>query len=283
MNRRTLALIPCFLIGLGVQALPVRADTTAQEVEEASSLESSLVTPHKPWGRDYASGPVRALFFIYTGPYEGAWEDTRTRVREVVELGQRFDLQADAVLFCGKGEGPWVFHGLKLGEERARRLLEEPYELYVIAGFPMDRLPAEFQYLILKQVAEGAGLLCCGAGAREYMVPRRQITPTPAWLTAGIPSLDETPVADMVAAYRLADGRGVWLNYSTPSLVVNEQYSVRGAAEYDYRMLLVGRAALWAASRDGDVAVDATSPWSSVGWTPGPRARSASATRRRSP
>ncbi len=256
MTRGTLALILCLLIGLGIQAPAVRAATTAQEVEEASSLESSLVTPHKPWGRDYVGGPVRALFFIYTGLYDGTWEDPRTGVREVVELGQRFDLAADAVLFCGKGEGPWVFHGLKLGEERARRLLEEPYELYVIAGFPMDKLPAEFQYLILKQVAEGAGLLCCGAGAREYMVDRRQITPTPAWLTAGIPSLDETPVADTVTAYRLADGRGVWLNYSTRALVPNRQYSVRAAAEYDYRMLLVGRAALWATSRDGDVAVD---------------------------
>ena len=65
----------------------VRAATTAQEVEEASSLESSLVTPHKPWGRGYAGGEVRALFFVYTGPYEGTWEDTRTRVREVMELG----------------------------------------------------------------------------------------------------------------------------------------------------------------------------------------------------
>ncbi len=256
MKRWTLALIMCLLAALAGQAPPSRADTTAQEVEEASSLDSSLVTPHKPWGRGYVGGPVRALFFVYTGPYDGAWEDTGTRVREVVELGQRFDLQADAVLFCGRGEGEWAFHGQKLGAQRAERLLQKPYQLYVIAGFPMAKLPAKVQYLILKQVAEGAGLVCCGPGARDYMVPRRQITPPPAFLTAGVPQLDDKPVADLVSAYRLGEGRGAWLKYSTQSLTPRETFSWRGVHEYDYWMLLVGRAALWAASREGSVSVD---------------------------
>jgi len=252
---RPLALIMCALILLAACAVSLEAATTAEEVEEASSLESDLVTPHKPWGRDYVGGTIRALFFVYTGPYEGAWENPQTRVREVVELGQRFDLDADAVLFCGRGD-KWVFHGLQLGEQRARRLLQDSYDLYVIAGFPMGRLPAEFQYLILKEVAEGAGLLCCGPGAGEYMVPRREITPTPTFLTAGIPSLTEEAVADMVSAYRLADGRGVRLNYGTQSLTPRPEYTPETAAAYDYWMLLVGRAALWAASREGDITVD---------------------------
>jgi len=256
MKRWTLALIICLLAVLGGQAPPSRADTTAQEVEEANSLDSSLVTPHKPWAQGYVGGPVRALFFVYTGPYEGAWEDTGTRVREVVELGQRFDLQADAVLFCGSGEGEWAFHGQKLGAQRAERLLQKPYQLYVIAGFPMAKLPAKVQYLILKQVAEGAGLICCGAGAGEYMVPRRLISPTPLFLTAGVPQLDDKPVADVVSAYRLGEGRGAWLKYSTQSLTPRPTFSWRALHEYDYRMLLVGRAALWAASREGSVSVD---------------------------
>ncbi|MEA3403531.1 MAG: alpha-amylase family protein [Armatimonadota bacterium] len=255
MKARTPALVLCVSILLGACSAPLGAATTAEEVEEASSLESDLVTPHKPWGRDYVGGPVRALFFVYTGPYEGEWENPQTRVREVVELGQRFDLDADAVLFCGRGE-TWVFHGLQLGERRARRLLERSYDLYVIAGFPMEKLPAEFQYLILKQVAEGAGLLCCGPGAGEYMVPRREITPTPAFLTAGIPPLDDKAADELVSAYRLADGRGVRLKYGTQSLTPRPAFTLEAVATYDYWMLLVGRAALWAASREGDVTVD---------------------------
>jgi hypothetical protein len=232
------------------------ADTNAQEVEEDNSLASTLVTPHKAWGTGYAGGPVRALFFIYTGSYDGTWEDTGTRVREVVELGERFDLQADAVLFCGKGNEKWVFHGGAMGEARAERLLEQPYELYCIAGFAMEKLPAKVQYLILKQVAQGAGLLCCGPGAREYMVERRQIKPTPTFLTTGIPALDGKAAADMASAYNLGKGRGAWLNYGAHALAPSHPFSWRGVADYDYWMLLVGRAALWAASRDGEVTVN---------------------------
>ncbi|MGC9318094.1 MAG: beta-galactosidase trimerization domain-containing protein [Armatimonadota bacterium] len=254
MKARTLALMLCLPIIVGL-CVPLEAATTAEEVEEASSLQSDLVTPHKPWGEGYVGGPVRALFFVYTGPYEGEWENPQTRVREVVELGQRFDLDADAVLFCGRGE-TWVFHGLQLGEQRARRLLEDSYDLYVIAGFPMGRLPAEFQYLVLKQVAEGAGLVCCGPGAGDYMVPRREIAPTPAFLTAGIPALEDRAADEMVSAYTLGDGRGVWLNYGTDALTPRSTYSPQAQAAYDYWMLLIGRAALWAASREGEITID---------------------------
>jgi beta-galactosidase len=249
------ALMICMAVALA-GAWPSEAATNAQEVEESCSLQSDLVTPHKPWGRGYVGGPVRTLFFIYTGAYAGEWEDARSSVREVVEFGERFDLRADAVLVCGKGEGPWGFHGVKLGEQRAQRLLKKPYQLYVIAGFPMGKLPAEMQYLILKEVAEGAGLLCCGPGASDYMVPRRQVDPTPAFLTAGIPQLDDKPVAEVVSAYNLGEGRGVRLNYSTRSIVAAQGFSRREMNVYDYRMLLIGRAALWAAGRDGAITVD---------------------------
>ncbi|NCO38574.1 MAG: hypothetical protein COZ06_22595 [Armatimonadetes bacterium CG_4_10_14_3_um_filter_66_18] len=254
MNRRQSYLTRCLLTALMALAPLVRADTNAKEVEEDNSLASTLITPHKEWAKGYVNGPVRALFFVYTGAYDGTWEDTGTRVRQVVELGQRFDLQSDAVLFCGTGN-KWVFHGLKLGEDRARRLLAKPYQLYVLAGFGMDKLPAEFQYLILKQVAQGAGLLCCGPGASDYLAPKRLIDPTPAPLVQGVPALDAKAPAQTVSAYRLGKGRGVWLKYDTQSLVPAPEFSRVGLRELDYRMLLVGRAALWAASREGEVSV----------------------------
>jgi hypothetical protein len=245
------------MLSLAVAAVfpsALSADTNAQEVEEDNSLASDLVTPHKDWGHNYTGGKVRALFFIYTGPYEGAWEDTGTRVREAVELRQRFDIDGDAVLFCGKGDN-WVFHGLKLGQERAERLLEKPYDLYVIGGFAFERLPAKMQYDILKQVAEGAGLLCCGYAAKDFMVDRRRIAPTPEWLVEGIPMLDGKAASESALAYQLGKGRGVWLNYGAHALTPSHPFTWRGLTEYDYWMLLVGRAALWAASREGTVSV----------------------------
>jgi len=243
------------LLALLAPSLPARADTNAREVEEDCSLQSSLVTPHKAWARGHVGGRIRALFFIYTGPYEGTWEDTGTRVRDVVELTQRFDLDGEAVLFCGQGDGRWAFHGLGLGEARAERLLEKPYDLYVLAGVPMGKLPAKLQYLVLRQVAEGAGLLCCGPGAPEFMADRWRIDPPPAALTAAIPPLDYGNL-DFVSAYRLRKGRGAWLNYGAYALAPFKTYSPRDLAEYEYRMLLVGRAALWAAGRDSEIAVD---------------------------
>ncbi len=227
----------------------------AREVEEDNSLATTLVTPHKAWARGYARGPVRALFFVYHGPYDGSWSDEGTRLREVVELAQRFDLQADAAFFGGSGNQPWEFHGGKLGQERAERLLAKPYQLYVIAGFSMARLPAKMQYLILEQVVKGGGLLYVNGEPCEYLAPKRKIDPTPPALTEGVPVLDGKTAAEWASAYRLKAGRGVWLQYNANSLTPAHDYSPREAAAYDYWMLLVGRAVLWAASREGEVAL----------------------------
>jgi beta-galactosidase len=231
------------------------AAADAREVEEDCSVVSSLVTPHKPWAKGYARGPVRALVFSYTGTYDGSWEDPGTRVREVVELAQRFDVQAEAVLYCGPSGGQWHFHGGKLGEDRAERLLQKPYDLYLLAGFAMDKLPARMQYLILKQVAQGAGLVCCGPGAGEYMVARRKLSPVPAELVAGLPVVDGKQPAELISAYTLGKGRGVWLNYSTGAMAPRYDFSYRARSEYDYWMLWVGRSALWAVGREPEVQV----------------------------
>ena len=235
--------------------LPPSAAGTAQEVEEDSSLATALVTPHEPWGNGWARGPVRTLYFVYTGAYDGTWEDELTRVREVVELQERFDVPGDAVLFCGSGEN-WVFHGLRDGETRAERLLETPYDLYVIGGFPFERLPAKMQYEVIRQVARGAGLLCCGPPAAEFMAERRHVVPTPTALVGGLPELDGKPADQYVTAYEMGKGRGVWLNYQAHAIAPYHEFSWRALTEYDYWMALIGRAALWAAGRDTGIEVD---------------------------
>ena len=256
MKRFTVVLSLTVALWSAIGVAGAWAATNAQEVAEDNSLASTLVTPHEAWGKGWAAGPARTLFFVYTGAYAGTWEDTGTRVREVVELQQRFDLPGDAVLFCGKGDN-WVFHGLREGEQRAERLLEKPYDLYVVGGFAFERLPAKIQYLILEKVAKGAGLLCCGQPAKDFMVERRQVQPTPTALASGLPELDGKRAADYVSAYRLGKGRGVWLNYRAHGLGPYHGFSWRGLMEYDYWMALIGRAALWAAGKETGVQVSA--------------------------
>jgi hypothetical protein len=248
-SRRLLVTLTPIVCLLTTCAVGLLAAPTPQEVEEDCSLSSALQTPHRDFASLLPGGPLRVLFFCYTGPYDGTWEDTGTRVREPVELAERFEMQSDAVLFCGPSAGAWNFHGGSVGADRAEKLLAKRYDLFVFAGFDPQRLPAKHQYLVLKQVSEGAGLLCCGPGAAKYLTPPRKLSPAPDELTAGLPDFDGKPAAAAISAYRLGKGRAVWLNYTTQALVPTQVYSRRALAEYDYRMLVVGRAALWAAGR----------------------------------
>lgn len=249
---RRCAVLAGLLVGLlTTNAAP--AATTAAEVEEDHSLSTQVVTPHKEWSRGQVGGPLRALFFVYAGGYGGEWDEPGMRLREVIELGQRFDLQADAVLYASASGGNWAFHGGKLGEDRAERLLAQPYPLYVIAGFPFEKLPTRMRYEILAQVAQGAGLLLCHNDPCSYLTEKRRIDPTPAELTAGLPRLDGKAPSDVVSGYRLRDGRAAWLRYPAFALTPNIEFSWRGLIDYDYRMLWVGRAALWAAGRNSGV------------------------------
>ncbi|MEN6640901.1 MAG: beta-galactosidase [Armatimonadia bacterium] len=247
-------LLLAVLVAMVATTAYAAAAEDAQEVEEDHSLQTAIVTPHTDWGTGYTGGPIRALFFIYAGSYGGQWSEPGMRMREVVELGQRFDIKGDAVLYAsGGGSGAWNFHGLKTGAERAEKLLEKPYDLYVIGGFPLDKLPAKMQYQILEQVAKGAGLLCVGTAGSEFMTPGRKLQ-APASLTNGLPTL-EKKLSDFINTYKLGKGRGVWLKYDSPALGPRQEFSFPRLVEYDYWQLLLGRAAQWAAAKEPAVAV----------------------------
>lgn len=246
MKHRTLALgLAACLAGLGV-----RAAATAEEVAFDHSLQTQVATPHVDWAANAAGGRIRALFFIYSGNYDGTWADEGTRLREVIELGQRFDLEAEAVYYGGANE-KWDFHGNALGAERAERLLSQSWQLYVIGGFPLDKLPLKMQYEILSAVAKGAGLLCCGHGS-EFMTDTRQVALPPA-LADALPTLDGKHLSEWVTAYVLGKGRSVRLGYPSQALMPTRPFSFRALHEVDYWMLLVGRAAQWAARCEGEV------------------------------
>ena len=226
------------------------AATNAVEVEQEHSLQTKLITPHFEWAKGYVRGPIKALFFINSGSSDGTWADEGTHLREIIELSQRFDVQADAVYFGG-GDEKWDFHGNKIGADRAERLLQKPYQLYVIGGFPLAKLPARMQYEILSNVAKGAGLLCCGPGS-EFMNDKRKVAAHPL-LTEALPTIGGKNIGTYANTYSLGKGRGVWLKYDSEALAPANQFSYRGLHEIDYWMLLVGRAAQWAAGLEGEV------------------------------
>ncbi len=172
-------------------------------------------------------------------------------MREVVELNQRFDLKSDAVLLGANGE----FLGQALGQKRAERLLASPYDAYVFAGFALDKLPPKMQYQVMERVSEGAGLLCVGPGSPDFFVSKRKIDPLPSELGGGLPALDGKDSRASMQAYRLRRGRAAWLNYGAWALTPQKPFSYQGLNEYDYRMLVVGRALLWAAGREGQVSI----------------------------
>ncbi|NLB97299.1 MAG: hypothetical protein GX785_16515 [Armatimonadetes bacterium] len=254
MSRQWIIGFAGILAALCLLAPGALADTTPQEVEDDQSLETKFVTPHKAWARPYAGGRVRALFIVNGGNYSGSWFSIDTRLREPIELLQRFDMTGDAILTGSSGR-PDTFLGGTLGYQRAERLLSKPYDLYVFANLPMERFPAKLQYLVMEQVAKGAGLLCCGAPASEFMVAKRQIAPLPDALRSGLPALDGKKPEEVIHAYQLGKGRGVWLKYDAWALTPRQAFSYRRLAEYDYRMLLVGRAALWAVGREAPVSL----------------------------
>lgn len=254
---RTPLAVICTLTLIVVCLAPVGAATTAEEIESDLSLESKFVTPHLAWGKPYSGGKLRALFFVYGGGYGPDWTECGTRYREAVELCQRFDLVPEGAI-VDSGGGKWCFHGGKLGEDRAARLLAKPHDIIFIAGFGLDKLPAKMQYEILKQVVDGAGLVCIGPG-NEFMVAKRQVKPTPDALLQAVPTLPGTEAGkwmkpgDYINAYKLGKGRGVWLNYGAHALSPSRPFTWRNLAEYDYRMLAVGRAARWAAGKESTV------------------------------
>lgn len=68
-------------------ALPAAATPTLEQEQE---IRTTFVTPHTAWAKPYAGGTTRVLFFS---------DYKNTQAREIVELMQRFEVQADAAYY----------------------------------------------------------------------------------------------------------------------------------------------------------------------------------------
>ena len=104
--------------------LPVRAS----ELEEDHRLSMEFVTPHTKWAQPYAGGKTRVLVFI-----NGGQGKLGTLPREIIELKQRFDLDAAAVYWVrtlDTKDEDWLH--AEAGVERMLELLGRPWDCYVL-------------------------------------------------------------------------------------------------------------------------------------------------------
>ena len=216
-------------------SLAVAALTSLAVAEDLVELEHTLctnfVTPHTRWARPYAGGPIRVLFFHAIPGTSPGWPGGE-RAREIIELMQRFDLEATAAYW---NNGTWLRQ--EQGQERILRLLKRrgrppsPYDVFVFTGVSPDALPAESRQILDEAVQKGAGIVLVGTGADGLVNDSNKLT-RPAFLSAG-------------QCYQLGTGRAVTLP-TRPEI----PYRVGWKVTLDYQMERWGRALLWAAGRE---------------------------------
>ena len=215
---RTLAIMAMFGSG-ALQAADWNRHVKT-EIWEDHSLDSSLVTPHTRWGKPAPDGALRVLFIINDGHGGATYTEPGTRLREVVELMQRFEVSGDAVMVSPKGE---LYQG-KHGEERARKLLEKPYDVFVFGNVRFEAFCPELQYQILESVVRaGSGLVCCGVAPANILSEKRRLAELDPMLRESLPLADLCRLAGFEQAgpddaatagklfvtYGLGQGRGV--------------------------------------------------------------------------
>ncbi|HIE50987.1 MAG TPA: hypothetical protein EYP85_04445 [Armatimonadetes bacterium] len=258
-------------VGLAFTLLPARAQERlpGQCINE---INFGYTTPHVPWAQPYARGPVRAFFIV---PHTSA-------AREVVELAQRLSLEVygEAVIDSAHlgSDSRYIapLEGTRPEEKvaRLREKLQRPYDVLVIANVHWDAFPREIQYYLLKQVADGAGLLITYPRnlrpeilRNQTTAPREAIAGPVPWAGLSFFKEDESEetgsaegqktAAKVVTSATLKKGRIAVLDYGVGSatryggfgLTPQEEYTFETAASYEGYHLLVARALLWAANR----------------------------------
>lgn len=211
----------------------------AVEIEENHALSLDLPTPHTDWAQPYAGGKTRVLFITNA---------RGTEPREAVELMQRFDLDLQTVYWArivDTTNEQW--HGGELGEKRVLRLLERKWDCFVFFHVPLTNMSAQQQYLLLKAVTEGAGLVFVGVDDKRVLKPINQLKQIPTFLTPG-------PVGD---AFLVGKGRALRLPHR-PQIDYYEGWET----DYDCWQERLGRAVLWAAHKDpaADLGLELSEP-----------------------
>ncbi|MBI3922246.1 MAG: hypothetical protein HY318_12575, partial [Armatimonadetes bacterium] len=109
------------------------AGIQADELEDDHSLVTTFETPHTVWAKPYAGKKMRLLYFTSV-PFSGV---DYCKARQMVELMQRFDMEAQAVYWAQIADSSqYQWHGDAAGLRRLLELLSQPFDCYFF-----DRVP----------------------------------------------------------------------------------------------------------------------------------------------
>ena len=228
MIKKIATAIPVLIAGVLLFAVCPTAsfDQDLAEVEVDHALTFEIHTPHIDWAKPYARGKSHVLFFI---------GGRGTNFREGVELMQRFDIEADAVLYAriiDTTKDDW--HGGKAGIKRMETLLEKDWDAFVFLGLAPAKMPEALRQKLIGKVQMGVGILLSG-------VDDQALLPAAAERKEAVPFL--TGIAG-VKAFSLGKGRGVWLP-ARPFI----EYAAGWQNIYESWQEGLGRALVWAAGR----------------------------------
>lgn len=215
-------------------------------------ITEPVVTDHTPWARPLSGGPLRAFVSLYV----------LQTMRELVELGQRIELNYDVMEGGYTGDSNSALNGNRM----TQRLANREYEVYLVAS----RLSEELDADIKRNVQEGAGLVVLsGFGRLERYCARDDLQA----VDRDHPLLQALPwdflpaeILREVRVGQLGAGRVVWLNFPSdvarvwgvwPVKVDQADYMSREMRYWEYWLALIGRALQWAARGDNGVRVEA--------------------------
>jgi beta-galactosidase len=236
-------------------------------------MTREVVTPHIPWARPLAGGPIRTLVVA-----------PRWLQREVVELAQRLDMQYRTVPLAGADQvfDSWsmylydsydVYGYVRKNKtdilaDFSRKLAAEA-DCIVVSGVHARTIPDTMRQRLLDKVRSGSGLMLLGCAADLLAECKDDLQPAD-WAADVVPAeqlprLDEMLQADrpLATAYRLGKGRVLVAHWATARrhgracftpLLSHEDPFVLDY--YDYYHSLVASAMLWAAGRTMPVAVE---------------------------
>jgi len=261
-------------VTLVTTAMPINAGR--HNGDYLNKVTTKLETPHTNWAKPFARGKVRVLFII----------PRIVAPREIVELWQRFDIEFEAVtiahsgLFSFESDPGAAMYDLKVEgtsiEEKTQQLLtalNRRYDVFVMANASFDVLPKEAQYKILRQVADGAGLVFTFGRWTRLPLFKKPIADGREEIFNGVPlagldffndpelrtnlrakDLRDLPerIVETFAFHKgriavLQYGRGSSTYYGGHGLTPPEPYSLKWAAHYEYFLSLVAKTLLWAA------------------------------------
>ncbi|MGQ9649785.1 MAG: hypothetical protein ACUVXJ_06730 [Phycisphaerae bacterium] len=232
-----------------------------------------LETPHTPWAKPWYAGKSKVLFLANES---GAYD--------VCELARRVPIEVcgfPTLTWFRLGEWYWLWMWLEqsTGSERAatlERLLDDRFDAIVLANFRLASLNETCQYKILRQVADGTGLVMFYKHDFDPRLLQGTVVDAPTQIVNGVPFAGLKfyrnwfmPSRDILTPDRIAPALLQTYTFGQGRVVIidyNEQSSIFGAApgaiaptmeydytaevQYDYHMALAGRGLLWAARRE---------------------------------